>query len=223
MKAEPMRIALGHPSCPGVLRGLAAQMRALKADQPLRLTLPPVTPTLDKDVDEILRIAQAFSDVEIAANDWGTLARLSEWKKTRAPKLTLILGVLLSAQDTDPVLDTFLSPQPENAVRAGQEAVTLRWAPPPEALRQHWATPSAFHWTPLLREMGVDAVELGLQPLPLTDADGRMPIRAYPFGVLSVMPCRGNCALCGGPDAVRAGRRLFFDRNLLLWEEADQR
>ncbi len=218
MNTETARIRLGHPACPGVMREMAGALQSLPHDKPLRLTLPPVTPALEQELDILLEILRMRRDVEISANDWGTLARLSAWKKTCAHPPRLILGILLSGQDSDPVIRTFLEPQPDNAVRAGQETVTLRWAPPPDSLIRHWAEPSAFHWAPLLKEMGVDGIELGLQPLPLPERVAPQPVECFPWGVISVKPCRGNCAACGGPDTVRAGCRLFFDRNLLLWE-----
>lgn len=218
MNTEKDRLTLGHHACPKALRELPARLRGLEEKPPIRLTLPPVTPPLVPFLEETLAIAETFSDVETAANDWGTLARLSEWKKNRAPSFKLILGALLSGQDTDPVLRLFLEPQPDTMVHSGQETVALRWSPPPMPLTLHWATPSAFHWTALLTEMGVDKIELGLQPLPLPDLHDHLPVASYPFGVLSVRPCCGDCAACGGPDKRRAGCRLFFDRNLLLWE-----
>ena len=214
---------LGHPSCPKAMLAIPEQLRDMERTTPLRITLPPVTPGLEPCLDRILLLAVFHNDVEIIANDWGALFRLAQWKRTCPHPTRLILGVLLSGQDTDPVLRSFTLPQPDRAVWAGEETVLLRWAPPPPSLSRHWSEPACFHLMPLLREMGVDAVELGLQPLPLPPGDGLLPIVPFPYGVLSVKPCRGKCASCAGPDTVRAGCRLFFDRNLLLWQPVGNR
>ncbi len=196
----------------------------MEKTMPLRIILPPVTPGLEPCLDRILLLAAFYNNnVEIIANDWGTLYRLAQWKRTCPHPTRLILGVLLSGQDTDPVLRCFTQPQPDRAVWAGEETVLLHWAPPPPTLTRHWSEPACFHLMSLLREMGVDAVELGLQPLPLPPCDGLLPIVHFPYGVLSVKPCRGQCASCGGPDSVRADCRLFFDRNLLLWQPVGNR
>ena len=217
------RAILGHPSCPKAMLAIPERLREMEKTTPLRIILPPVTPGLEPCLDRILLLAAFYNNVEIIANDWGTLYRLAQWKRTCPHPTRLILGVLLSGQDTDPVLRSFTLPQPDRAVWAGEETVLLRWAPPPPSLSRHWSEPACFHLMPLLREMGVDAVELGLQPLPLPPGDGLLPIVPFPYGVLSVKPCRGKCASCAGPDIVRAGCRLFFDRNLLLWQPVGNR
>lgn len=211
------RLILGHPSCPQALRSLLGQLCGLPAGRPLRLVFPPVTPLLEPFLEEILQAAGAFTDLELIANDWGTLSRLSRWKKDRTHPPRLILGVLISGQDTDPMLRSFLEPQPDRTVFSGEDIVLLRWAAPPETLIRHWSVPSAFHWTELLREMDVDAVELGLQPFPLPASEDALPVVSFPAGVLSVLPCRGCCEQCGGKETIRAGVRLYYDRNLLLW------
>ena len=220
-RPEMNRKILGHPACPKALKEIREGLAETGTDTPVGLILPPVTASLEEQLETLLEAAGPFEDVEITVNDWGTLERVSEWKRGRAAGTKLILGILLSGQDSDPVLRLFCEPQQSRQIRNGQQAVTLRWVPPPESLRKHWGEPSAFHLADLLRSMGVDAVELGCQPLPPAEAYGALPARQVPYGLLSMRPCPGDCSLCGGKELVRAGCRAFFDRNLLIWTERE--
>ena len=208
--------SLGHHACPRALAEMTAALAQLPAGVPVRLTLPPVTPRLSDALAQLLEAAAGRSRVELVCNDWGTLARCGAWKRSH-PGVQLTLGALLAEQDTDPMLAVFTQPQPDRIVRDGSAAVRLRWVPPPPALTAHWQTPSALHRTDILRTLGVDAVELCRQALePAADIPG-LPVERLPYAILSVRPCCGDCAACGGKTVTRGGRRLYWDRNLLLW------
>ncbi len=214
------RLVLGHRSCPRALREMPARLEGIARNTPVEAVLPPVTPFLEETLETVLSLLEEFEDASVTVNDWGTLYRVSQWKKGR--KALLILGALLNGQDSDPAIRLFLAPQQDKIVWEGDGAALLRWAPPPEELKRHWAEPSAFHLAGMLRDMGVDAVEAGLQALDIPEpAD--LPVRRLPWGVMSVKPCRGECAKCGGGEIIRGGCRVFFDRNLLIWEEASAR
>ncbi len=214
------REVLGHRSCPGALREMPERMAGIPREVPVEAVLPPVTPGLEETLEKVLSLLEDFRDVRIIVNDWGTLVRVSLWKRGRAGGTTLVLGVLLAGQDSDPVIRLFLAPQPGRIVYAGKDTVLFRWAPPPETLKRHWAEPSAFHLSAMLTDMGVDEIETGLQAMELPVEDAGLPVSCLTCGVLSVQPCRGKCGDCGGREIIRAGCRVFFDRNLLLWEYA---
>ncbi len=214
---DKIRLVLGHRSCPRALREMPARLEGIARNTPVEAVLPPVTPFLEEILETVLSLLGEFEDACVTVNDWGTLYRVSQWKKGR--KALLVLGALLNGQDSDPVIGLFCAPQPDKIVCEGDGAALLRWAPPPEELKRHWAEPSAFHLAGMLRDMGVDAVEAGLQALDIPEpAD--LTVRRLPWGVMSVKPCRGDCAKCGGGEIIRAGCRVFFDRNLLKWEYA---
>ena len=215
---EVSRILLGHPSCPREMRSLPEKLKTMESSRPVGLVFPPVTPALEDCLETVLEIVRPFEDVEITANDWGTLARTAEWKRGRTQRTGLILGMLLSGQESDPVIALFSEPQPDQAVLVGTKETLLRWVPPPAPLRRHWAEPSAFHLSELLRDMGVDEIELGLQPLSPMGNESGFPVRQTGFGLMSVKPCREDCAHCAGPEILRGGRRITFDRNLLRYE-----
>ncbi|MBR4500674.1 MAG: hypothetical protein IKP22_02105 [Clostridia bacterium] len=214
---DKKRLVLGHRSCPRGLREMPAQLERIARNVPVEALIPPVTPFLEGTLETVLSLLGEFEDASVTVNDWGTLDRVSQWKKGRRARL--VLGALLNGQDSDPMIRVFCAPQPDKCVWEGGNAVLLRWAPPPEELKRHWAEPSAFHLAGMLRDMGVDAVETGLQALELTEAAG-LDVRRLDWGVMSVKPCRGDCAGCGGGEITRAGCRVFFDRNLLKWEYA---
>ena len=212
------RTLLGHPSCPKVMAAVPEQLLKIEKTRPVGLVLPPVTPSAETCLELILDEIRKFEDAEITANDWGTLSRTAEWKRQNHIKVTLIMGILLSGQESDPVIRQFTFPQKEQILKIGPKTVLVQWEKPPETLMNYWREPSAFHMTGFLRDMGVDAIELGLQPLPIKNGSIQMPVRSVPYGVMSVQPCGGDCTKCGGKDLIRAGCRLFFDRNLLKWE-----
>ena len=71
----------------------------------------------------------------------------------------------------------------------------------------------------MLRSLGVTGVELGLQALePPPELPG-ITVRSLDFAVVSVFPCCGDCAHCGGQTIKRAGKSIYSDRNLLIWTE----
>ena len=211
------RLVLGHRSCPRALKEMPAQLEMTARDIPVEAVLPPVTPSMEGTLETVLSLLAEFEDASVTVNDWGTLYRVSQWKKGCPARL--VLGALLNGQDSDPVIRLFCVPQPDRLVRERDGAVLLRWAPPPEELKRHWAEPSVFHLAGMLRDMGVDAVEAGTQALDIPEAAG-LPVRQLPWGVMSVKPCRGDCGECGGGEIIRAGCRVFYDRNLLIWEHA---
>lgn len=216
--SEKQRIMLGHPSCPKVMTEIPAQLAELGNQRPVGLILPPVQPGSANILEKILELLMEFQDIEITANDWGTLVRTGEWKRTNKGQTKLIMGLLLSGQESDPAIRYFIERQEDRILRIGGKAVLFQWEPPPEELRNHWSEPAAFHMTDMLRRIGVDEIELGLQPVPVSENGRHLPVRQFPYGLMSVRPCCADCEKCGGGEIKRAGCRVFFDRNLLIWE-----
>ena len=217
---EPKKKTAGHPSCPKAISEIQHQMKMCSKDTPISLIFPPVTPEFERDLESILQEAEAFADVEMTANDWGTLSRTCKWKKERYPGARIIMGILLNTQESDPVIRLFTEPQADRTVMIGPKAVLMQWSPPAETLIRHWEEPSGFHMTALLRSMGVDEMETGLQPLKIDHETDHLPVRPVPYGVLTVRPCRGDCGKCSGKELLRAGIPVYFDRNLAVYREA---
>ncbi len=216
--SEKKRIVLGHPSCPKVMTEIPDQLAELGKYRPVGLILPPVQPGSMVFLENILGILREFKDIEITANDWGTLVRAGEWKRTNNGQTKLIMGILLSGQESDPAIRYFINRQEDRILRIGGKAVLFQWEPPPEELWNHWSEPAAFHMTDMLRSIGVDEIELGLQPIPFSEDGRHLPVRQIPYGLMSVKPCHADCVKCGGRTIQRAGYRVFFDRNLLIWQ-----
>ncbi len=209
-------LTLGHHSCPRALRELSEAPETDRAARPLRLVIPPVTPELVGTLDALLDRISQRADVVLVLNDFGALSRCAARKKSGALSAALCLGALLSGQDTDPVLESWTCPQPDRVVADEDGFLRLRWAPPPETLMAHWRRPSAWHWAPLLRALGVEEIELCRQPLgPPLDLPG-FRVTCLPYAILSVLPCGGDCARCGAKPMERCGKPLRWDRNLLL-------
>lgn len=219
MKKEAvMRTVLGHHSCPGSMDEIPAHLTKLEKGKPISLVLPPVKPAAEEQLEKILDILNDFQDAEITVNDWGTLARTAEWKRKNAMNVKLIMGILLSGQESDPAIRLFTDYQEEQVLRVGRKAVVYQWEPPPETLVNHWSEPASFHMTEMLRSMGVDIIETGLQPIPVREDTDHLPVRQLSYGLMSVKPCCGECDQCGGKEIRRAGCRVYFDRNMLIWE-----
>ena len=212
------RTVIGHPSCPRFITDIAKQAEKWGKDRPVGIVLPPVMPEAEQILEKILDRIRCFDDVEITANDWGTLAHLCDWKRKYALRTVLIMGILLSGQESDPAIRNFTDPQDEHVLWIGSRAVLFQWTPPMNTLVEYWSEPAAFHMTKLLSEMGVDAVEIGLQPVEIIDNSQHLPVRNVPYGLMSVRPCRGECSQCGGKEIIRAGHKVYFDRNMLKWE-----
>ncbi len=216
---EAAPTVLGHHGCPRALREIVETLPSFSDGQSsaLRLVIPPLMPGLFADFEEILTRISQRERTELVLNDYGALYCAAARKRGGALKAELTLGVLLSGQETDPVLTDLTQPQDGGVFWESDGCVELRWSPPPEALQAHWRCPSALHQAGLLRSLGVTGVELGPQALepPLELAGLR--VRRLDSAVVSVFPCRGDCAHCGGQTVQRAGKRLYSDRNLLLW------
>lgn len=221
MKKETVeRTVMGHHSCPKALDDIQAQLAGTEKGKPVSVVLPPVKPAAEEKLEEILGLINGFEDAEIIVNDWGTLARTAERKRHNAMKATLITGILLSGQESDPAIRLFTDYQESRVLKIGQKAIEYEWVSPPETLVKHWGEPALFHMTEMLRSMGIDIIEIGLQPIPVTEGTNHLPVRMLPYGLMSVRPCCGKCEQCGGKEIRRAGCRVFFDRNMLIWENS---
>ena len=67
---------------------------------------------------------------------------------------------------------------------------------------------------------GISGIELCRQPIKINrrhTAYEKYSIRVYDISVLSVKACCGNCKQCGEPTVIRNGRKIFSDRNILLY------
>ncbi len=209
---------LGHHACPRGLTESADAPELGDAQMPLRLVIPPVTPGLSDAMEALLARIGRRENVTLVLNDWGTLARCAARKREGRLCAALCLGALLNTQDTDPVLYAWTQPQPDRTVLDEHGVTCLRWAPPPETLTEHWRCPSALHLTPLLRSLGVEEAELCRQAIePPLEMPGLRTHR-LPYEILTVQPCGGDCAHCGGTELVRCGRRFRWDRNMLVGE-----
>ena len=206
-------LTFGHHACPRALRELA-ESAFPDSSRPLRLVIPPVTSEHSADLDALLERIGEREHTVLVLNDWGTLARCAKKKKSGSLAAALCLGALLSAQDTDPVLEMWTRPQPDHLVIEEQGIARLRWAPPPETLREHWRCPSAKHWAPLLDSLGVKEIELCRQAIGPPPALPGFRVTVLPFAILSVLPCRGDCAHCGGKEMTRCGVKLQWDRSM---------
>ena len=211
-----MPLTLGHHACPRSLSELADAPELTDGSLPLRLRIPPVTPGLDDALNALLARIGNRKDVTLVLNDWGTLARCAARKREGKLSAALCLGALLNTQDTDPVLQSWTQPQPDHLVWEEGGVTRLRWAPPPETLRAHWRSPSALHWTPLLHSLGVEEVEQCRQAIEPPPALPGFRVRCLPYAILSVLPCGGDCARCGGKEMTRCGKALRWDRNMLI-------
>ncbi len=191
------RAYVGHPTCARLAWGWVDH---LPVQRPVTLVLPPLRPRDDARLRSLLEKLRQMPDcgLELSLNDWGTLA-LCALTLADTP-VKVCAGLLLAAQDTDPRIASFLT-------GAGQETrevllpdgtpARLEYAPPPDALRAHWQTPSILGALPLLRSWGVSRVELCAQPAGLLASfPPDMAVSLYrPFALLTVFPC-GDCAAC---------------------------
>ncbi len=210
-----MEQVLGHHSCPRSLKEMLSDPALSELGAPLRLVIPPVTPGLSERFALLLERIGTRTDVTLTLNDWGALAHCAARKREGRLAAVLCLGALLSGQDTDPVLETWTHPQPDHLVLREDGVVRLRWTPPPETLAAHWRCPSAVHMAPLLRSLAVEEVELCRQALEPPSGIPGFRISYLPYAILSVQPCGGDCARCGGPALRRCGKTLKWDRNML--------
>ena len=169
-------------------------------------------------VEYYLRNVDGVRDVKVYDRTCDVIVRFAG-ERSGVLKAELTLGVLLSGQETDPVLTDLTHPQEGGVFWEPDGCVELRWSPPPEALQAHWRCPSALHQAGLLRSLGVTGVELGSQALEPPPKLPGLRVRRLDHAVVSVFPCRGDCAHCGGQMIQRAGKCLYSDRNLLLWKE----
>ena len=205
---------MGHPACPGLFKKDA---QAVPEKGSVCMQIPPVTPDLEKTVGQFLRSVCGREDLELSLNDWGTLYRCSRLKKNGQLKADLTAGVLLAGQDTDPLIASFGSPQPDRSIRTdGNQIALARWRPPaPECLR-HWSTPSVFTAVPLLKKLGIGRLELCAQALPFPEEGPGLPVTLIREAIISVFPCKGACGQCGGPARLRGGVSVRAERNLYL-------
>lgn len=212
---------LGHNSCPRAIGEILDTLPFLTDDQPasLRLVIPPLTPGMFADFEVLLKQISQREETEIVLNDYGALRCAAARKRSGALKAKLTLGVLLAGQETDPVLAELTQFQESSVFWEPEGCAELRWSPPPEKLQAHWRCPSVVHQDEMFRSLGVTGIELGLQALePVPELPG-LSVRRLDFAVVSVIPCGRDCAHCGGRIIKRAGKHLFWDRNLLLWSE----
>jgi len=212
----PERTVLGHCSCPGLLLEAA---KAIPEEGPVTVMVPPVTPDLEQAVETLICRLKNRPDTELSLNDWGTLMYCSRMKEAGALRADLTAGVLLSGQDTDPLLSSFCTPQPAGFVDAGGEEgapLLAVWEPPSKALTQHWRTPSIFALAGLLKQLGVSRIELSAQPFPLPEEGPGLPVTLIREAVVSIFPCRHACRTCGGPDIKRGHAMLHHERNMLF-------
>ena len=72
------------------------------------------------------------------------------------------------------------------------------WKAPTKQLKTHWGTPSIMGVLPLLKEMGVNRIELCAQALPFPEKIRKegMYVTFVNEPILSVIPCRGDCGNC---------------------------
>ena len=212
----PERTVLGHCSCPGLLLEAA---KAIPEEGPVTVMVPPVTPDLEPAAGALICRLKNRPDTELSLNDWGTLTCCSRMKKEGALRADLTAGVLLSGQDTDPLLSSFYHPQPAGLVYAGgEEDAPLKavWAPPSKTLTRHWRTPSIFALAELLKQLGVSRIELSGQALPLPEEGPGLPVTLIREAVVSIFPCRHDCRTCSGPDIRRGHVMLHHERNMLF-------
>lgn len=189
---------LGHPSCPKRFR---RDIEALQPGGPMLIRIPPVTPSIMSITDAFLHRIDAWDQVELSINDWGTLYKCAEMKNAGMLRASLTAGVLLAGQATDPVL----------AEMARNET---------ESFGDVLGTPSITACVPLLKQLRVDRVTFCAQALPFPDEPFEPGIDYCPVSVVSVFPCSGDCEHCK-TDAhwgERGGRTIYRQQNLLLSE-----
>ena len=207
---------LGHCSCPGLF---CEAICSLPPEGPLSIMIPPVTPELDPFMTQLLVKIKDRQNIELSLNDWGTLYRCSILKKNGKLQADLTAGVLLSGQDTDPLLSSFYYPQPSRTVFTGDHGdipASAVWAPPSEMLTRHWRTPSVFAAASLLKTLGITRLELCSQPLPFPEESPGLSVTLIRESIVSVFPCKGNCRNCHSPSIRRGSTAILRSRNLYL-------
>ena len=214
-----VRVYLGHPTC---AKQAWSWVPHLPVGRPVTLVLPPLRPRDETRLQALLASLRQMPDcgLELSLNDWGTL-KLCALTLADTP-VKVCAGLLLAAQDTDPRIAAFLTGEGQETREVWLPDGTparLEYAPPSEALRAHWQTPSILGALPLLKAWGVSRVELCDQPagfLPTFPPD--MAVSLYrPFAVLTVSPC-GDCAAC--PQKTQrlgtlGGTEVFRSRGLV--------
>ncbi len=203
---------IGHHSCIGALKDIKKFLdkpdKAVQTD-PI-FVFPPITPAYCNEFQTIIKlIGCRYTDykAEIVLNDYGTVAYCGKLKTEGLLKAKLTMGLLLSGQDTDPFY-------------AAIESADADTRKDKEKILKHLSEPSVFSQTKFMDKYGISGIELCRQPINidrLHTAYEKYDIRLYDISVLSVKACCGNCKQCGELPVIRNGRKIFSDRNILLY------
>ena len=203
---------IGHHSCIGALNDIKKYLdNSDKNEQsdPV-FVFPPITPAYCTEFQTLIElICCRYTDhkAEIVLNDYGAAVYCGKLKTEGMLKAKLTLGLLLSGQDTDPFYEAIESADADT--RKDKEKIL-----------KHLSEPSVFSQTKFMDKYGISGIELCRQPINidrLHTAYEKYDIRLYDISVLSVKACCGNCKQCGEPTVIRNGRKIFSDRNILLY------
>lgn len=170
--------------------------------------IPPVTPDHIEDFEEIIDLISKRlneNEAELVLNDYGALAYCGKMKSGGNLSAKLTAGLLLSGQDTDPFYA--FSERNESS----------------ENLLRHLSEPSIFFQKEFLSEYGISGIELCRQPVeikPFASFCGDVNIRVYPFSVLSVKPCCGDCEKCREKTVVRNGKSIISNKNMFIYTDS---
>ncbi len=203
------KIAVGHHSCPGAFGEIKAYLgEGADSDSKSVFVIPPVTPDHIEVFEEIINlISRRFieNEAELVLNDYGALVYCGKMKIVGKLSAKLTAGLILSGQDTDPFY----------AFTERNEGS--------ENLLRHISEPSIFLQKELLSEYGISGIELCRQPVeikPFASFCGGINLRVYPFSVLSVKPCCGDCRKCREKSIVRNGKRIILNRNMYIYSNS---
>ena len=201
--------AAGHHSCPGAFGEIKAYLGKNAASGGKNVfVIPPVTPDHIEDFEEIIDLISKRlneNEAELVLNDYGALAYCGKMKSGGNLSAKLTAGLLLSGQDTDPFYA--FSERNESS----------------ENLLRHLSEPSIFFQKEFLSEYGISGIELCRQPVeikPFASFCGDVNIRVYPFSVLSVKPCCGDCEKCREKTVVRNGKSIISNKNMFIYTDS---
>jgi collagenase-like PrtC family protease len=203
---------IGHHSCIGALNDIKKYLdNSDKNEQsdPV-FVFPPITPAYCTEFQTLIElICCRYTDhkAEIVLNDYGAAVYCGKLKTEGMLKAKLTLGLLLSGQDTDPFYEAIESADADT--RKDKEKIL-----------KHLSEPSVFSQTKFMDKYGISGIELCRQPITINrrhTAYEKYNIRLYDISVLSVKACCGNCKKCGETPVIRYDRKIFSDRNLLLY------
>jgi hypothetical protein len=198
----------------------ALTMAADKGDSPV-FVAPFLTTETEEGFASLLDKLQC--SVAVAVNDLGALSLVLESK--HAP----VIGRLLTRQNTDPAIFGFMTPQRDRAVYDRGMPALLKYAPPPEALMNHFRDISLFcgalfELFPALKPPVRVMLDKPPHGLPKSVPDEFMPVYRNDDVLVSVLPC-SDCESCPREEVflgkTRAGVDLFRKRGVCYYKNRE--